>query len=173
MRPTATPPGLSGQLRRAAASIGPRALAERIRTSEQLFADTVLTPRQRTVLLGLLGGLALALALVGVFGMTAYSVTRRTAEIGVRMAFGARSGQVVRTMLRDSAVPVAIGTALGVGGAMLATNVIKSFLFATEPTDPVTLTVVAATLAVSGCTAALVPALRAAKVDPVSSLRTE
>lgn len=173
VRPTAEPAGLGDQLRRVAASIGPRVLVERIRTSEQLFGDTVLTPRQRTVLLGLLGGLGLALALVGVFGMTAYSVTRRTAEIGVRMAFGARPGQVVGTMLRDSVWPIAIGTAVGVGGAVLATRAIKSFLFGTEPTDPATLIVVAATLAVSGCVAALVPSLRAAKVDPVTSLRAE
>ena len=98
-------------------------------------------------MLGLLGGLGLTLALVGVFGMTAYAVTRRTAEIGVRMAFGARPGQVVRTMVREAAVPIAVGTVLGVGGAALATRVIESFLFETAPTDPVTLAAVAVTLA--------------------------
>ena len=113
------------------------------------------------------------LALVGVFGMTAYSVTRRTAEVGVRMAFGALPGQVVRTMLRDAAVPIAIGTALGVAGAVAATRIIESFLFATPPTDPVTLATVAVTLATTGCLAALVPSMRAAKVDPASSLRSE
>ena len=173
MRPAATPPGFSDQLRRVAASIGPRVLVERIRTSDELFGDAVRSPRRRTVLLSLLGGLGLALALVGVFGMTAYSVARRTGEIGVRLAFGARPGQVVGTMVRDSAAPIAIGTVVGVGGALFATKVIKSFLFATEPTDPATLTVVAAILAVTGCAAALVPALRAAKVDPVTSLRAE
>ena len=165
--------GLADRLRRVASGLGQRVLVERIRTSEEMFGAAVLTPRRRTVLLGLLGGLGLALALVGVFGMTAYSVTRRTGEIGVRMAFGARPGQVVRTILRDAALPIAIGTALGVGGAMLATGVIQSFLFATEPNDPVTLAAVAVTLAASGCLAALVPAVRAAKVDPVSSLRVE
>jgi ABC-type antimicrobial peptide transport system permease subunit len=76
-------------------------------------------------------------------------------------------------MVRDSAVPVAIGTGVGIGGATLATSVIKSFLFATEPTDPATLTLVAVTVATSGCAAALLPAWRAASVDPVSSLRAE
>lgn len=148
-------------------------LVERIRTGEQLFGNSVVTPRRRTVLLGLLGGLGLVLALVGVFGMTAYSVSRRTAEIGVRMAFGARPGQVVQTILRDSAMPIALGTVLGVGGALLTTRVIESFLFATAPRDPMTLTAVAVTLALTGCLAALVPALRAAKVDPASCLRAE
>jgi ABC-type antimicrobial peptide transport system permease subunit len=165
--------GLGDQLRRLASGLGPRVLVERIRTSEEMYGAAVVTPRRRTVLLGLLGGLGLALALVGVFGMTAYSVTRRTAEIGVRMAFGARPDQVVRTILRDAALPIAIGIALGVGGALLATGVIRSFLFATEPNDSVTLAAVAFTLAASGCLAALVPAARAAKVDPVASLRAE
>jgi predicted lysophospholipase L1 biosynthesis ABC-type transport system permease subunit len=173
MRMPGSAAGLSDQLRRTAQGLGPRVLVERIRSGDDLFDATVLTPRRRTVLLGLLGGLGLALALVGVFGMTAYSVTRRTPEIGVRMAFGARPDQVVRTMLRDAAVPIVIGTVLGVGGAFAATRVIESFLFQTAPRDPMTLAAVAATLAISGCLAALVPAMRAARVDPATSLRAD
>jgi predicted permease len=173
VRPAGDAAGLADRLRRLASGLGPRVLVERIRTSEEMFGTAVVTPRRRTVLLGLLGGLGLLLALVGVFGMTAYSVTRRTAEIGVRMAFGAQPGQVVTAILRDAVLPIVIGTALGVGGALLATGVIRSFLFATEPNDPMTLVAVAVTLAVSGCLAALVPAARAAKVDPVASLRAE
>jgi predicted permease len=164
---------LPDQLRRVAQGIGPRVLVEKIRTGEELFGERVVTPRRRTVLLSLLGGLGMALALVGVFGMTAFSVTRRTAEIGVRMAFGARPGQVVGTMMRDAALPIVVGTVLGVGGALAATRVIESFLFATTPTDPVTLAAVAVTLAAAGCLAALVPAMRAAKVDPATSLRAD
>jgi len=173
MRPSGASRGLADEVRRVAQRIGPRVLVERIRTGDELFGDRVVTPRRRTVLLSLLGGLGLMLALVGVFGMTAYSVTRRTAEIGVRMAFGARPSQVVHTMVRDSAVPIAIGAVVGVGVAVFVTNVIKSFLFATAPNDPMTLTTVAATLVTAGCLAAFVPALRAAKVDPTSSLRSE
>jgi len=173
IRPSGEVSGLGDRLRQTAHSIGPRVLVERIRSANDWFGDRVITPRRRTVLLGLLGGLGLTLALVGVFGMTAYAVARRTAEIGVRMAFGARPGQVVRTILRDSAVPIAAGTLLGVGGAALASRVIESFLFETAPSDPVTLAAVAVTLATTGCLAALVPALRAAKVDPASSLRAE
>jgi putative ABC transport system permease protein len=172
MRVSGAAPG-PDQLRRVAQGIGPRVLVERIRSGEQLFDANVLTPRRRTFLLSLLGGLGMALALVGVFGMTAFSVTRRTAEIGVRMAFGARPGQVVGTMMRDAALPIVIGTVLGVGGALAATRVIESFLFATKPTDPITLAAVALILAAAGCLAALVPALRAAKVDPATSLRAD
>jgi ABC-type lipoprotein release transport system permease subunit len=113
------------------------------------------------------------LALVGVFGMTAYTVTRRTAEIGLRLALGARPAQVVRTMVRDSAMPIVIGVGLGVGGAALTTRAIESFLFETAPTDPATLSTVAVMLVAAGCLAALAPALRAAKVDPASTLRAQ
>jgi predicted permease len=173
IRPSGSVPRLAEQLRQVAQSIGPRVLVEQIRSADDWFGDRVITPRRRTVLLGLLGGLGLVLALVGVFGMTAYTVTRRTAEIGVRMAFGARPSQVVLTMVRDAAVPIAAGTVLGVAGAALTTRTIESFLFQTAPTDPVTLAAVAVALAIAGCLAALVPALRAAKVDPATSLRAE
>jgi predicted permease len=173
LRTSGRTPDLGNQLRGVAQSIGPRVLIERIRTGNDWFGDRVITPRRRTVLLSLLGGLGLVLALVGVFGMTAYAVARRTREIGVRLAFGARPGQVVRTMLRDSVWPIAIGTVAGIGGAMLATRVIESFLYETTPTDPATFAGVAAALAATGCLAALVPALRAARVDPASTLRTE
>lgn len=173
MRPSRSGPDLAGRLREMAQSIGPRVLVEQIRTGHDWFGDRVITPRQRAVLLGLLGGLGLALALVGVFGMTAYAVARRTAEIGIRMACGARPAQVVRTIVRDAAVPIALGVMLGVAGAALAARAIESFLFETAPTDPMTLVAVAVTLATAGHLAALVPALRAAKVDPASTLRAD
>jgi putative ABC transport system permease protein len=105
--------------------------------------------------------------------MTAYAVSRRIPEIGIRMAFGARPGQVVRTMVWDSAVPIVIGTLAGLGGAAFATRVIASFLFETEPTEPATFGIVAVALAATGCLAALIPALRAARVDPAATLRAE
>ena len=173
IRPTGATAGLADRLRQAAQAIGPRVLVEEIRTADDLFGDLVITPRQRAVLLGLLGALGLTMALVGVFGMTAYAVTRRTSEIGVRIAFGARPDQVVRTILRDSAIPVLTGAVLGVAGAALAARVIESFLFQTAPTDPATLAIVAVTLSIAGCLAALVPALRAARVPPTLSLRAQ
>ncbi len=173
LRPSGRTPDLGTRLREAAHSIGPRVLIERIRTANDWFADRVVTPRRRTVLLSLLGGLGLVLALVGVFGMTAYAVECRTSEIGVRMAFGARPGQVVATIVHDAAVPIVIGTLLGLSGAAFTTRVIESFLFETTPTDAATFAAVALTLVVVGCLAALVPAMHAARVDPVASLRAD
>jgi putative ABC transport system permease protein len=173
IRPSGEVAGLGDRLRHAVQSFGSRVLIEQIRSANEWFGESVITPRRQTVLLGILGGLGLTLALVGVFGMTAYAVTRRTAEIGVRMAFGARPGQVVRTIVRDAAVPIAAGTMLGIAGAALASRLIESFLFQTAPGDPLTLALVAVTLATTGCLAALAPALRAARVDPASSLRAD
>lgn len=165
--------GLADRLRQAAQAVGPRVLVERIATAHDRLAEATITPRRRTVLLGLLGGLGFALALVGVFGMTAYAVSRRTTEIGVRMAFGAQPSAVVGTMLRDSLMPVIIGTIIGLAGAYLASRVIQSFLFQTAPTDGPTFVVVALTLIVAASLAALLPASRAARVDPVVALRSE
>lgn len=173
LRPGERIPVLGDRLSETARSIGPRVLIERIRTANDWFGDRVITPRRRTVLLGLLGGLGLLLALVGVSGMTAYAVSRRTAEIGLRMVFGAQPGQVVRTILVDSAVPIAIGVALGLAGAAAVTRVIQSFLFETAPTDTATFASVAFTLVAAGCLAAFVPAMRASRVDPAVTLRFE
>jgi putative ABC transport system permease protein len=127
-------PDLAGRLRQAAQSVGPPVLVESIRSGTDWLSDRVVTPRRRTVMLGLLGALGLVLALVGIFGMTAYAVSRRTREIGVRMAFGARPGQVVGTMVRDAITPLAVGTLVGLAGAAAATRVIANFLFETEAT---------------------------------------
>ena len=173
VRPSVPDSRLAERLRERAIAVNPRVIVERIRIGHDWFSERVITPRRRMVLLGLLGGLGLVLALVGVFGMTHYAVTRRTPEIGVRMAFGARPAQVVRTIVRDAAVPIMIGTVAGVGAATFATRAIESFLFGTAPGDPLTLAVVAATLAIAGSLAALGPAMRAITIDPVACLRAE
>jgi predicted permease len=173
VRPRAAAPNLAEDLRRVATTLGPPVVFDGVRRGADMFGETINRQRQRTVLLGLLGALGLTLAVVGVLGMTSYAVGRRTQEIGVRLAFGAQPGQVVRAMLLDSALPIVVGLVLGTGAAYLSTNVIKSFLFETSPTDPVTLAAVAATLGVVGCAAAWIPSRRAARVDPVATLRSE
>jgi ABC-type antimicrobial peptide transport system permease subunit len=125
------------------------------------------------LLLTMLGLFGLLLTLVGIFSMTAYAVARRTREIGVRMAFGARPIQVVGVMIKDALWPVAFGLAAGLAGTYYATRLITSFLFETAPHDPATLTAVVAVLAAAAGLAAWLPARRAASVDPVTALRAE
>jgi putative ABC transport system permease protein len=161
------------QMRAAVAGVGIRALVHEVRGGEEWLGDRVRTPRRRTMLLGLLGGLGWLLTLVGIFGVTAYSVARRTQEIGVRVAFGATPGNVVRTMVRDVLLPLALGVAAGLAGAAASTRVIASFLFETTPVDAPTFAAVAVCLAAAAIVAAWIPARRAALVDPIAALRAE
>jgi ABC-type antimicrobial peptide transport system permease subunit len=136
-------------------------------------SERLARPRNRMLLLTLLGAFGLMLTLVGIFSMTAYAVARRTREIGVRVAFGARPAQVAGLMIRDAVWPVALGIVAGLAGTYYATRVIASFLFETAPHDPVTLVAVVALLGAAAALAAWLPARRAASVDPVTALRAE
>jgi len=161
------------RLKQIAESVGPRVLVGRVRPAAELLSQPVARPRDRMLLLTMLGVFGLLLTLVGIFSMTAYAVARRTREIGVRMAFGARPLQVVGVMIRDAAWPVAIGLAAGLAGTYYATRLVTSFLFETAPHDPVTLLSVVTLLGVAASLAAWLPARRAASVDPVAALRAE
>jgi putative ABC transport system permease protein len=173
VRPAGRIPQLAEQLRDAARAVGPSVIVERIRSGRDWFGDQVATPRQRTTLLSLLGGLGLLLTLVGIFGTTAYAVARRTQEVGIRMALGARVGQMVGAFVLDAAWPVALGLAIGLAAAFAVTRVIGSFLFETEPNDPLTFGLAVVALAATALCAAWLPARRAAHVDPVKALRAE
>ncbi len=173
VRPDGSVPGLADALRRAAHAVGPPVIVERIRSGSDWFGDNLEYTRHRTVLLGLIGGLGLTLTLVGVFSITAYAVARRTHEVGVRMAFGARPTDVVRRMVGDTAWPIVIGAVGGLAGAYYAARFIESFLYDTPPREPVTFAIVAAVMVAIALLAAWIPARRAAKVDPVVALRAE
>jgi putative ABC transport system permease protein len=154
-------------------STGQRAVLQEVRPGSTWLGQSVVTPRRRTVLLGLLGGLGFLLALVGIFGVTAYAVSRRSQEIGVRMAFGASPRHVVGVMVRDSLLPVVIGIGAGLLASWWATRVIQSFLFQTEPRDVPNFAAVVVMLAAAAMVAAWIPARRAARVDPIVALRAE
>ena len=117
------------------------------------------------------GCAALFLAVVGLYGVTAFSVRRRTQEIGVRMAMGAASGDVLRMVLRQGLTPVAIGMLLGIGLAALLGNALEVMFFNVSPYDPITFTAISMVLALTGLAACLAPARRAAGVDPMVALR--
>ncbi len=161
------------RLKKMAEAVGPKVLVGRIWSGGDRLGETVVKPRRRAQLLGLLGGLGLLLTLVGIFSMTAYAVARRTREIGVRIAFGAGPADVVLAMVRDAAWPVLLGLSAGMVGAYFATKVIASFLFQTTPHDPATFAAVAVLMGGAALAAAWVPARRAARVDPVIALRAE
>lgn len=124
-------------------------------------------------LLGMFALLAMLLATIGVYGVMSYSVARRSQEMGVRMALGARSGQVVRFVLGQGMRTIAIGLAIGIAGAFGVTRLLRTQLFGVGPTDPVTFVWVPVALAVVAFVACYLPARRASRVDPVAALRAE
>jgi ABC-type antimicrobial peptide transport system permease subunit len=124
-------------------------------------------------MLTVFAGVALALAAVGLYAVTAYAVVQRTQEIGVRMALGARAGAVVWLFVRRTILPLAIGLSLGLAGALGVGRLLRSYLIQTSPTDPMTLVGIAILLTAVSSAACFFPARRAARLDPVAALRCE
>jgi len=144
-----------------------------VRTLAAIGDEATARPRFRTVLIGTFALLALVLAMVGVFGVLAYSVQQRRREFGVRIALGATSREVFRLVV-GSAVPViAVGTVVGLAAAASLGRTIASFLFGVAPIDPVTFLLVVIVLAFTAAVAMTAPALRAMRVDPVEAFRAE
>ena len=144
-----------------------------VMTMDEVVADSTSDRRLNLLLFALLGGLALALASVGVYGVVAYSVGERTHEIGVRMAIGARAADVERMVLTDGLRLAAAGVALGSALALALTRLIRGLLFEVSATDPATFVAVAAGLIVVAMLASYVPARRATRVDPMTAIRGE
>jgi ABC-type antimicrobial peptide transport system permease subunit len=125
------------------------------------------------LLLGLFGLLGLVISAVGIYGVMAYVVSQRTREIGVRMALGATRGSVVRMVIGNATLLVAIGLVIGGVGAWYLSAAAKTFLFRVEATDPRAFAAAIVSLAVAALVASLIPARRAASVDPMVALRSE
>jgi putative ABC transport system permease protein len=165
--------GVSDALRRAVQSVDPGLTLARVSTMEQEMATSMSQPRFDTILLALFAAIALVLAAVGIYGLIAYSVTQRTHEIGVRMALGAARVDVVWMVLRQGALLAMAGIALGVGGALVLTGVLKSMLFGVGTTDFVTFAAAPLGMMLVVLLATLIPALRATRISPVVALRYE
>jgi predicted permease len=133
----------------------------------------LLPARVAATVLGAFAALGLALAAVGIYGVISYAVSRRTRELGIRMAMGARKADVLRLVIRQGMRPALIGALLGLPATYALTLLMQSFLFGLSPTDPLTYSATAAVLATVALLACFVPALRATRVDPVVALRHE
>ena len=145
----------------------------RERTLTDLASATTTPHRFRAVIVATFAGLALTLALVGIFGVLMYSVEQRLREFGVRIALGASTGSVLKLVLASAARVIAIGTVVGLVAAAGLGRILTMFLFGVRPLDPLTFVSVAALLAVTAAVAAAAPALRAVRVDPVEAFRNE
>ena len=143
------------------------------KTLERQTEESFARERLLAMLAGYFGLFAVLLACVGLYGLLSYTVTLRTAEIGLRMALGALPSGVTWLIVRESAWMVAAGIVAGLGGAVLTGGAVRSQLFGVEPRDPVSLAGAAALLAVMALVAAYPPARRASRIDPLTALRHE
>jgi predicted permease len=142
-------------------------------TMEALNSEGVAAPRFRTLLLGIFAGLAVSLALAGVYGVMSYVVGQRSNEIGLRMALGASRGDVLRLVLRQTLLLAGAGIVIGLAGAAAVTQFLTSILFGVKATDPATYAAVVALLVLTAVGASYIPARRAMRVDPMAALRYE
>ena len=146
---------------------------ERMTTMRETVSASIAPRRFQTMLVVLFALLALALALVGVYGVTSYAVTRQTREFGVRLALGAQRRELLRGVLTQHLYPVAVGLLLGLALGWIATIALRSILFGVAPLDPLVLASVCVTLSITAAAACYLPARRASRVDPVIALRHE
>lgn len=158
-------------LRSLVSSIDPKVPLSRPSTLTALQGDALAQPRLLAVLLGAFAGAALLLALLGIYGVIAYAVGQRTSEMGIRLALGATPGEIVRLVLADGLRLGAIGLALGVAGAFIASGAIGSLLYGVEPRDPATFAAAAAAIALTAAFGSWLPARRASRTAPTEALR--
>jgi len=144
-----------------------------VRSLEQVMADSISRQRFQTLLLGAFATTALLLAAIGVYGVVSYSVSQRTGEIGIRIALGARPRDVLRLVIGHGLILTVLGMALGLAGALGLTRLMGGLLFGVSANDPLTFGVTALLLTAVALSAALVPARRATKVDPLVAIRNE
>jgi putative ABC transport system permease protein len=144
-----------------------------VKSMEEYMAASVAAPRFNTTLLSIFAGVALVLTIVGLYGVMSYSVVQRTNEIGIRLALGAQSRDVLIMIIKQGSKLIVVGLMIGLAGAFAATRVIASLLFGVTTKDPFTFVAAAVLLAIVALLACYVPAWRATKVDPLEALRYE
>jgi putative ABC transport system permease protein len=173
VRSSGNPLALSETLRKVAAGIDRTQLIVGLRTMDQLTADAVAPSRIRTQIFGSLSGLAIVLAAIGIYSVVSYTVNQRTHEIGVRVALGADSRDVLGLVLMQVVKLTLPGILLGLAGAVALTRGIRKLLYGVSPTDVLTLSIVSLLLTVIALAACYFPARRAVNLDPVRALRNE
>jgi predicted permease len=173
VRTAGNPRALIPHVRQAVEQLDPQVPVYGIRTMEEVAVQRLGSRRFAMSLFGVFAGLALLLGAVGIYGVMSFSVTQRTRELGVRLALGASRGSVMRMVLSQSARLVGPGLALGLLLALAAARLLSSLLFEVSAVDPVTYLAVASVLAMVALGATFVPALRATRVDPLTSIRND
>jgi putative ABC transport system permease protein len=144
-----------------------------IQTMDEVVAKSLAARRFGLEILGIFAIVAFLLACVGIYGVMAYAISQRTGEIGLRMALGARRGDILRVVLNDAALIVIAGVGVGLLGSLLLTRFLQTLLFDVKPTDPLTFGALTILLAGVALLASFIPARRASRIDPLLALRHE
>ena len=173
IRTTGAPLSLTAALKREVAALDPALPLASIRPMDQVVARSIAPQRFNMLLIAAFAGVGLALTAIGIYGVMSYSVAQRTNELGIRIALGARAADVVRLVLREAFVLAAIALLLGLAGSIALSRVLQSLLFEVTPTDPVTLASVCFLVLAVTALAAVLPARRATRIDPLIALRYE
>jgi predicted permease len=173
VRTNGNPDGALRNIRTAVQELGPGLPLFNVKTIERQVDESLITERMIATLSTVFGALATILAVVGLYGVTAYAVTRRSREIGIRMALGARRGNVIGLVMREVAVFLTAGVLIGIPCAAALSRMVKSQLYGVESTDPSSIALATALLLAVSLAAAYIPARRAAQYDPVRVLRAE
>jgi putative ABC transport system permease protein len=173
VRTSVEPTSLGASVRRAAAEVDKSAAVSDVKTMDRIVSDAVTQPRFNLFLLGLFSGIALLLSAAGIYGVTAYSVTQRTHEFGIRMALGAQVGDVLKMILKQGMLLISVGVVVGLLASFALTRLLRSVLFGVTVTDPLTFVAITLLLTIVALLACYIPARRATKVDPLIALRYE
>lgn len=173
VRTSVEPTSLGASVRRAAADVDKSAAVSDVKTMDRIVSEAVTQPRFNLFLLGLFSGIALLLSAAGIYGVTAYSVTQRTHEFGIRMALGAQVGDVLKMILKQGMLLISVGVVVGLLASFALTRLLRSVLFGVTVTDPLTFVAITLLLTVVALLACYIPARRATKVDPLIALRYE
>jgi predicted permease len=171
LRTAGDPIALASALRQTVAAIDRQTPVSNIRTVEDEVGRSLLRERLVATITAIFGGLALALAALGLYGVLSYGVAQRTRELGIRIAVGATADSIVWLVLREASWVLATGMVIGLGSAWALGRIVSSLLFGIQPTDPISTGIAIAVLATAGTLAAWIPARRASRVDPLRALR--
>jgi putative ABC transport system permease protein len=169
----AAPGALSEAIRREIQAVDPTIPVFGIQTMDEVVARSLAARRFALEILGIFAIVAFLLACVGIYGVMAYAISQRTGEIGLRMALGARRGDILRIVLSEAGLIVIAGVGAGLLGSLLLTRFLQTLLFDTKPTDPLTFGTLTVLLAGVAVLASFIPARRASRVDPLVALRHE
>jgi putative ABC transport system permease protein len=173
VRTSGDPGALMPAIRNEVRALDGNVTISQVQTMDQAVADATAQPLFYLLLLGTFAAVALILAAVGIYGVVSYSVSRRTHEIGIRMALGAKRSDVLKLVTSQGMILALVGTAVGAAGALPLARLISSLLYGVGPTDAVTFAAVAVVLTAVALVACYIPARRAARVDPIMALRNE